>query len=250
MQNLDNKKHAVLRNTAKSRSGKFLRPLCRILERKENMKKWSMEIKVTFGILFVGLIMLSSVYLFLNNRSAENSIEKEVINAENSIEKEVTRTGNAYWPAHSFTSAVDEAVTIVYGSVGDKSDIKAHQLGEWLGEPYYEYYREVSIEVIDLLKGNIEDTTVTYLEFVEENGEPKHLLDGIELVERNDEYIFFLNQYGAPLSPSTMLPVENGTVLTQGGIVPTSEINALASDISVETYLGAIEAALEAALEN
>lgn len=45
-------------------------------------------------------------------------------------------------------------------------------------------------------------------------------MDDIEPVELDGEYIFFLNEYSAALSPMTLLPVDNGTVLIQGKIMP------------------------------
>lgn len=53
--------------------------------------------------------------------------------------------------------------------------------------------------MIDILKGNMDDTTVTYLEFGGETEEVIYIFDDIEPVEIHGEYIFFLNNYGAVL---------------------------------------------------
>lgn len=197
-----------------------------------DMSRWSIKTRISFGILFLGLLMLGGVCVWHNNGNAESNIEKKVIK------------GEAMWPAYSFASAVDEAVTIVHGRVVDKSSTKVHQMANVNGQSYNEYYREVSIEVIDILKGKMEDAMVTYLEFGGETEELIYVFDDIEPVEINGEYIFFLNYHGAALSPMTLLPVDNGTVLTQGKIIPTSTTSTLSSDISVESYLREIESAL------
>lgn len=194
------------------------------------MKKWNFEIRVTSCILLISLLVLSGVYIFY--KKSENNTEKKVI------------TGEAMWPTYFFSSAVDEAVTIVYGKVLNKSDTKVHQVAYTNGRSYNEYYKEASIEVIDMLKGNRNDATVTYLEFGGETEDVIYIFDDIEPVELDGEYIFFLNEYGAALSPMTLLRVDDTTVLTQGKIMPTPETSALSSDISVESYLRAIESAL------
>ena len=198
------------------------------------MRKWSKRIKVTFSILFVGLIMLGVSCLYRNYRNENNNTEKIVVR------------GEGMWPSHTFESAVDEASTIVYGRVVDKSDTKVHEVANVNGRAYYEYYKEVSIEVIDILKGTMDHTIFTYLEMGGETEEVLYIFDDMEPVEVNCEYIFFLNKYGAFLSPMTVLPVSNGTVLTQGKIVPKSETDQSAEsvDISVELYFEAIQTEL------
>ena len=192
------------------------------------MKKWSINRKVTFYILFIGVVILVGVCIF----NKGGNVEKKVIK------------GEGMWPFHSFESAIDEATTIVYGRVVDKSGTKVHETANVNGKSYYELYKEVSIEVIDILKGKTDNSLVTYLEFGGETEEVIYVFEDIKPVKINSEYIFFLNKHGAALSPMTLLPVENGTVLGQGKIMPTSETGMPSSDISVESYLGAIESVL------
>lgn len=66
-------------------------------------------------------------------------------------------------------------------------------------------------------------------------------------MEPGKEYILFLNEIGAILSPALLLPVENGEVQTSGGLVPDSakDSNGKAPDtMTVEAYLDAVEAAV------
>lgn len=198
------------------------------------MKKWSIKIKIMFCILFVGLCMLGGVCLYRNSKTEDNKAEKMVVR------------GEGMWPFYTFESAVDEAATILYGRVVDKSDTKVHEVANVNGQAYYEYYREVSVEVIDILKGNRDDTTITYLEMGGETDEVIYIFDDMEPVEVNGEYVFFLNKYGAFLSPMTLLPVSNGTVLTQGKIVPADETSqsTRSVNVSVKSYLEAIQSEL------
>ena len=193
------------------------------------MRKWK---TVIFCMIFVGVLILAGICINHKNSNAKNNTEKKVI------------TGEGMWPAYTFSSAVDEAVTIVYGKVLGKSDTKVHQVAYVNGQSHNEYYKEVSIEVIDILKGNMDETTVTYLEFGGETEDVIYIFDDIESVELDGEYIFFLNEYGAALSPMTLLPVDDNTVLTQGKIMPESEVSTLSTDVSVESYLSAIASAL------
>ena len=93
----------------------------------------------------------------------------------------------------------------------------------------------------------MKDKTVTYLEFGGETKDAVYIWEGVEPVDIGDEYIFFLNPYGAFLSPMTLLAVDDGTVLTKGKIAPDAQENQgeKISDISVETYLEAIKSKLK-----
>ena len=185
--------------------------------------------------IILALLVVAGIGAIQKNNNIDNNIEK----------KTVTKT--AMWPSFSFESAVDQATTIVYGKVVDKSNTKIHQTTSSSGNIYTECYKEVSIEVIDILKGNMDGNTVTYLEWGGETEDTIYIFAGMTPVEINDEYIFFLNQYGAFLSPMTLLPVEDGTVLTKGKIAPDSQTNqeTRTIDISVETYLEAIKSGLK-----
>ena len=74
------------------------------------------------------------------------------------------------------------------------------------------------------------------------------ITEGLEEVEPGKEYILFLNEIGAILSPAALLPVENGEVKTSSGLVPDSakDSDEKAPDtMTVEAYLEAVEAAAQ-----
>lgn len=167
--------------------------------------------------------------------------------AKTNSEEAIVHHIQADWPFYTFDSAIEQATTIAYGKVVKKSKTKIYQTTTSSGYVDKEYYKQVSIEVIDILKGNTDEKNITYLEFGGETNDAIYIWEGVEPVDIGDEYIFFLNPYGAFLSPLTMLPVENGTVLTKGKVAPEAQENQgeKTSDISVETYLEAIKSKLK-----
>ena len=86
------------------------------------------------------------------------------------------------------------------------------------------FYLDISMPK-NVVKGNTDEKNITYLEFGGETKDAIYIWKGVEPVDIGDEYIFFLNPYGAFLSPLTLLPVENGTVLTKGKIAPDAQEN-------------------------
>ncbi|MBR2036804.1 MAG: hypothetical protein IKA09_03660 [Lachnospiraceae bacterium] len=167
--------------------------------------------------------------------------------AKTNSEEAIVHHIQADWPFYTFNSAIEQATTIAYGKVVKKSKTKSHQTTTSSGNVHTEYYKEVSIKVIDVLKGDVNDKTITYLEFGGETKDAIYIWKGVVPVDIGDEYIFFLNPYGAFLSPMTLLAVDDGTVLTKGKIAPDAQENQgeKISDISVETYLEAIKSKLK-----
>ena len=186
---------------------------------------------ILLSMVLVGVFILAGTYIYQKSNNTQNNKEKIVITSNNS------------WPYYTFESAIDTAVTIVHGRAVEKSDTKAHQItfGE---QPSSEYYKEVSIDVIDILKGDMDATTVTYLEFGGETEDAIYIYEGKEQLKLGSEYVLFLNQYGAALSPKTLLVVEDNVVLTQGKLVPELDVSTLSTEISVESYLNAIKSVL------
>ena len=189
------------------------------------------KIKILIFTVIVGLLVLVGIISIKNNKN----VDKEIV------------TSSALWPSYTFDSAIEQATTIAYGKVVKKNKTKSHQTTTSSGNVHTEYYKEVSIKVIDVLKGDVKDKTVTYLEFGGETKDAVYIWEGVEPVDIGDEYIFFLNPYGAFLSPMTLLAVDDGTVLTKGKIAPDAQENQgeKISDISVETYLEAIKSKLK-----
>ena len=160
--------------------------------------------------------------------------------------------GSALWPNYTFEEAIAEAETIVYGKAVSKSGIMEHEISLNPERSDKEYYCEVYLEPIELLKGEEnEDGTVTVLDFEVETDTHVYHTEGVEPVILGQEYIFFMNEHGSFLTPQMMIPVESGTVetnfLPEIGNADNSEVKRNAKQsgkLSVEKYLSAIEEAM------
>ncbi len=141
-------------------------------------------------------------------------------------EKEVVK-GYASWPSYSFEEAIAEAKTIVYGKAVSKSDVveevtsppEGFDGGE--GATDTTYYCEVSLEPITLVKGEAgENGKVVVRDFEVETDTKIYDTDGVDPIELEQEYVFFLNEYNVFFGPSMMMLVEDGQVSTS--VLPTS----------------------------
>ena len=195
------------------------------------MRKWK---AILFSTVCIGVLMFAGICLYQKVVISGDDTEKEVIVIEGGL-----------YPAYTFSEAIEEAVTIVYGRAVGKSATKAHQITYDDYSPLYEYYKEVSIEVIDILKGNMDAATVICLEFGGETEEAIYIEKSQEPIELGEEYILFLNKHGAAISPMALLKVNEDVVLTEGKLVPESDVSTFSTEVSVESYLNAIKAVLE-----
>ena len=90
----------------------------------------------------------------------------------------------------------------------------------------------------------MDTATFTYFEAGGETEDVIYIENHQEPVELGKEYIFFLNQYDIALSPQTLLPVEDGVVLTKGKVAPEPKGSDEVNEISVEEYIKAINSVL------
>ncbi len=219
------------------------------------MKKGKLTNVITITIIGVLVLMLCiTISKKFEGKETEEK-DKEIIQV------------SALWPYYSFESAVEEAGTIVYGRVISKSDTRVFE-----AKYHNEYYREVTVEILEKLKGENDEDTVT---FIEAGGETENVIyevSDVAPVEIGAEYIFFLSStrtYVSPetrlpllevrtyLSPKTFLPVKEGTVHTSGKIIPatvdaqqTLSVNqnsdqSSEEEFTLEQYLMAIREELE-----
>ena len=195
------------------------------------MKKINTRFKVATVIVLVGGV----AFLTLNTISAIFMNEKS-----NLSEKEM-RTVQACWPAYTFETAVEEASTIIHGKVVDISNTLVHVIGTaGNGSILRECYKEITVEVIEGIKG-IDDETAS-ITFIQSGGETEdyvYVVTGIVPVEMGEEYLFFINEKGSSLSPSTLIPVEDGIAQTAGKIAPT--VNAIQQTLTTNSGQGALE---------
>lgn len=106
----------------------------------------------------------------------------------------------------------------LWSRVISKSDTRVFE-----AKYHTEYYREVTVEILEKMKGAINEETVTFMEAGGETEDVIYEVSEVAPVEIGAEYIFFLSSRGGYLSPKTLLPVREGIVDTSGKIVPATE---------------------------
>lgn len=144
---------------------------------------------------------------------------------------------HAAWIGYTAEDAINKATTIVHGFVMDKSETRVHEGYTSDGQLVQEFYREVTIRVVNTIKGD-NDGTVIYLEMGGETDTHIYKVDGYPYVDISDEVILLLDDKGAILHPNALLKVSNGTV-TPLGLMWHGNTNMNKSDWS------AVESSLE-----
>ena len=195
------------------------------------MKKTKLIIAVCIFFIGVGAVLA----LYIMPRIYE---EKEVFDETQNVEKPVV-TDYACWQAYTFEEAIEASTTIAYGKVKNISGTLLHEVPTPDGQVYREYYKNVTVEVLEAIKGvAAQETTTTYLELGGETEDAIYVLEGVDPVAIGEEYIFFLNKHGAFMSPATLVPVSDGVVQIRGMIHPetSSEQQAYAAGAQSEEY--------------
>lgn len=192
-----------------------------------------MKIKIKILLMLVVLPIVVALVILIKWDNLRSS-------PKNLVEKEI-RTVQACWPAYTFETAVEEASTIIHGKVVDISNTLVHVIGTaGNGSVLRECYKEITVEVIEGIKG-IDDETAS-ITFIQSGGETEdyvYVVTGIVPVEMGEEYLFFVNEKGSSLSPSTLIPVEDGIAQTTGKIAPT--VNTIQQTLTTNSGQGALE---------
>lgn len=157
-------------------------------------------------------------------------------------EKSIVMMNSPCWVDLSFEDAVNNAATIVHGRVLSKRNTLVHKTAALRLDLPGDYSREVTVEVIETIKGEV-DSTIVYLELGRETNISNYVFREIDVVEPDDEYIFFLNEYGT-LSPAELVPVSDGYVLTKGRVAPEASGDQQGETMILEEYIDAIKSQL------
>lgn len=194
------------------------------------MKKSRIFVIVS-GLLVVVVIAGLGVFFWLNNNHKPmlDRSEKTVV------------MGYGSWPLYTFEEGVDKAAVIVYGKAAGRGAVKEHVVGSAGDQTMKEYYQEVSIEPITLIKGSA-GGNVTYLDFDVETDTHIYDMEGMDPLEVGKEYVLLLSDRGAPLSPMMVIPVENGKLTTS--FVPEDREDRQ-EEMAVEEYLQLLKDAAE-----
>ena len=196
--------------------------------------------KKKIGLLVLALLLLSTVVAVVLTIQTKPSIP--------SSEKKI-HTGYASWPYHDLESATADAETIVCGKVISKGETKSHEIARSAasGRVFLVYYREVEVEVTQMVKGDQTAKTITYLEPGGETEDTIYMTSGVEPIIEGETYLFFLNEHGAFLSPATLMEVEDGTISPVPDMLPENELQVLSDEpvtVSLDDYLALVDALL------
>ncbi len=194
------------------------------------------------NIRTASIMLLIMLALLLFSSCADSRSDAE------SAEK-FTRLTYALWPAYTFEEAIDTAVTIVYGTVSAKSDTQEHYADCSDGSVYTEYYKNVTVDVIECLKGDTGAKTVNYVEMGGEDKTTVYVYSGIEIVSVGDTVLLFLDDDGSCISPYAFFTenADNNTTVSND-MLPISayaDTESLTQSVNMDDYLSMIRAELE-----
>lgn len=166
---------------------------------------------------------------------------------QESSEEKMLKTAIADWFYINCKQAVNMADTIFRGKVLSRStETRGLPIYKPDGSLYdYDYYREVTIEVLDMVKGDKSQKTILYKE---PGGETESLIfkfDGIDPLNIGQEYIFFLYENNTFLNPSAVMPITDGQVWVSDQMCPeelqVEGERVFAQKLPVDTYMKAIK---------
>ena len=178
--------------------------------------------------------------------SGETTDQDHVSGTASDNEEPVSANIFVDWVYYTFEEAVAEADTIVYGKVVEKSDTLIHEGSTSGGGIVKNLYKEVTIEVLEVIKGDKRKNTVTYYEWGGETEDYSQVIDNFDPVNVDGEYIFYLHEPGVTIGgPAGILPVTEGMVSTKGKYAPEVAAGADSGAMDVEEYISAVKAMLE-----
>ena len=202
----------------------------------------SKKAKIILFICCVFLLLSAGVFTTIHfvQTSQEISTERKLIHPISPI-----------WIGYDIDSASEAATTIVYGTLGPKGEVKRNEMTLSNGELYVlERYREAEIQVIQMIKGDMDAETVHYWELSgEETDDAIYVYDDAICLEEGKSYLFFLNENGAYLNPATVMEVdEDGVIVPPWDMKIESELQARSDEslpVSLEDYLAEVQKNLD-----
>jgi hypothetical protein len=202
----------------------------------------SKKAKIILFICCVFLLLSAGVFTTIHfvQTSQEISTERKLIHPISPI-----------WIGYDIDSASEAATTIVYGTLGPKGEVKRNEMTLSNGELYVlERYREAEIQVIQMIKGDMDAETVHYWELSgEETDDAIYVYDDAICLEEGKSYLFFLNENGAYLSPATVMEVdEDGVIVPPWDMKIESAAQARSNHslpVSLEDYLAEVQQNLD-----
>lgn len=152
----------------------------------------------------------------------------------------------ALWPGYDFEGAIEEAHRIIIGTVAEKSGTKYDEIyDEDLGKLLFrQYYRDVTIEVERVIKGDTDLETVNYKE---QGGETIKInedgtfsiydyAEGYPKLDVGDRVLLFLSENNVYLNPSTLFVIEPDDTISVSSDLLTSNTMRKSQSHYMETY--------------
>ena len=153
------------------------------------------------------------------------------------------------WIRFYMDTAAQEAATIVYGTVGAPGKTQVHTYFNSGGSVSNRYYCLTEIQDNEILKGDPDAKTVTYLNPEGETDKIIYQIYGGAKVAEGQSCLFFLNEHGHYLTPATVIKVsEEGTVSPYWDmLMDSSETYLFPEDtpIPIEDYIAAVRQYLD-----
>ena len=199
----------------------------------------------------VKTILFTCCAFLLLSVGVVTAVHSTQANREIPKEEKIVSHISPIWIGYDINSASEAATTIVYGTLGPKGEVKRNEVALSSGTvKVAERYREAEIQVIQMIKGDMDAETVPYWEYSNEETEDKiYVYSDMVFLEEGKEYLFFLNENGAYLSPATVMEVdENGVVIPPWSMKIESELQARSDEslpVSLEDYLAEVQKNLE-----
>ena len=170
-------------------------------------------------------------------------------NREIPTEKKQVITSYPCWREYHIDNAAEDATTIVYGIAGPLGKTQIHEVTLSSGKVFREYHRPVEIQVIQMIKGDMDAETITYLDPGGETEDTIYEMEGVSHIIEGQAYLLFLTEHGTFLNPATRLPVEeDGTIIPYWDMRIENEAQARSNEslpVSLEDYLAEVQKNLD-----
>jgi hypothetical protein len=186
------------------------------------------------------------LYYTLIEREMDGVVIWDSATQQSSKEKQI-RASIAAWRYIDVKRASNMATTIFRGKVVERS---TQSRGMYASEKYGEFiygdvYRELTVEVVDMIKGDKSKEIVLYKEPGGESEDFIYVYDEIDPLTIGKEYIFFLRENNTFISPWTVLGISDGKVMVSTEMVPESLLGENGKrpeqGITVEAYTKALK---------
>ena len=188
------------------------------------------------SVLILALLVTGSILLFSQEKTP----------TEIAVREHNVTPISALWPGYDFEGAIDTAYKIVVGTVAAKSETKVHEGYDDSNRILVrEYYKDVTIEVESVLKGDPQIETVNYIEpggetiTIREDGTAAindWQYSGVKTLAVGDRVLLYLTEKGNFVNPYTLFLIESDDTISVSSDLLTSNKTRKSQSHYMETY--------------